>query len=495
MARPLLRRALAAALVIAPALLSASCRDKPEGSTRVLVIGERPQMRDPAQGPIGASDAVLLGNVAQGLVRFDATGQIVPGLAERWNVSDDGLSYIFRIANTDWPGGRKVTAQQVAKILKRLMAQSGDNPLRDSLGAVDDVVAMTDRVIEIRLRSPRPNLLPLLAQPELAISRNGAGTGPFAIAAGRTAAGELHLVRDELGADDEQARREEVILGSGSVQDAVRAFVAGKTDLVLGGTFADLPYPQGEKAAARGLRFDPASGLFGLVPVRSGGLLDNVEVRRLLSQALDREALIDALHVPGLAARATVLEPNLDGMATAMQPDWFATSLTDRRPALTAAAVRLLPTGDQKATLRVLLPDGPGARAVLDRLTADWGAIGIIVERATGLGDADLALVDEVAPSTSAAWFLRRFRCGTVPVCDPAADQLLDAARETAVPAQRYALLAQAAAAIDDAQLFIPLAAPVRWSLVADRVTGFAGNRYARHTLTDLEQKLDSGGS
>ena len=177
------------------------------------------------------------------------------------------------------------------------------------------------------------------------------------------------------------------------------------------------------------------------------------------------------------------------------QPDWFATSLTDRRPALTAAAVRLLPTGDQKATLRVLLPDGPGARAVLDRLTADWGAIGIIVERATGLGDADLALVDEVAPSTSAAWFLRRFRCGTVPVCDPAADQLLDAARETAVPAQRYALLAQAAAAIDDAQLFIPLAAPVRWSLVADRVTGFAGNRYARHTLTDLEQKLDSGGS
>ncbi len=116
-------------------------------------------MRDPAQGPLGASDAVLLGNVAQGLVRFDATGQIVPGLAERWNVSDDGLSYIFRIANTDWPGGSKITAQQVAKILKRLMAQSSDNPLKDSLGAVDDVVAMTDRVIEIQLRSPRPNLL------------------------------------------------------------------------------------------------------------------------------------------------------------------------------------------------------------------------------------------------------------------------------------------------------------------------------------------------
>ena len=38
---------------------------------------------------------------------------------------------------------------------------------------------MTDRVIEIRLIAPRPNLLPLLAQPEFAILRGGEGTGPF----------------------------------------------------------------------------------------------------------------------------------------------------------------------------------------------------------------------------------------------------------------------------------------------------------------------------
>jgi peptide/nickel transport system substrate-binding protein len=29
----------------------------------------------------------------------------------------------------------------------------------------------------------------------------------------------------------------------------------------------------------------------------------------------------------------------------------------------------------------------------------------------------------------------------------------------------------------------------VRWSLVSARVQNFAGNRYARHTLTDLEEK------
>jgi oligopeptide transport system substrate-binding protein len=494
MARLFLRPVLAAALVIAPALLTASCRDKPQGTTHVLVIGAQPQMRDPAQGPLTSSDEVLLANVAQGLVRFDATGQIVPGLAERWNVSDDGLSYIFRIATTDWPGGKKVTAQQVARILKRLIGASS-NPLKDTLGAIDDVVAMTDRVVEIQLRAPRPNLLALLAQPELAISRGGIGTGPFAVVTQRGPQGEYQLVRQEMGSDEEQSRREEVLLGSGSVQDGLRQFATGKADLVLGGTFADLPYALGQKVTARALRFDPASGLFGLVPVRAGGLLDNVEVRRLLSEAIDRGALVDELRVPGLGARATVLEPNLDGMPTAPQPAWFATSLAERRAALTAAAARLLPTGDQKATLRVLIPDGPGAEVLLERLTADWGAIGIVVQRATNVANADLALVDELAPSTSAAWFLRRFRCQQVPVCDPAADQLLDAARETAVPAQRYALLAQAASAIDGAQLFIPLAAPVRWSLVADRIAGFAGNRYARHTLTDLEQRLNAGGN
>jgi peptide/nickel transport system substrate-binding protein len=101
-------------------------------------------------------------------------------------------------------------------------------------------------------------------------------------------------------------------------------------------------------------------------------------------------------------------------------------------------------------------------------------------------------LIDEVAPSPSAAWFVRRFRCGAVPICDPDADQLMDAARQTPVPAQRSALLTQAAAKIDDKQLFIPIAAPVRWSLVSTRVQGFAGNRYARHTLTDLQQQPGS---
>ena len=105
-------------------------------------------------------------------------GNIVGGLAERWNVSDDGMSYIFRLAATKWPDGRKVTAEQVAQLLKRAVGPRSKNPLKDALGAIDDIVAMTDRVIEIRLTAPRPNLLALLAQPDLAILRGRRRHGP-----------------------------------------------------------------------------------------------------------------------------------------------------------------------------------------------------------------------------------------------------------------------------------------------------------------------------
>ncbi len=487
------RRVLSLTLLAGFSLLLGACPQRQEGAVRVTVIGAAAKVRDPAATVLSAPDAVLIGTVGQGLVRFDAAGNIVPGLAERWNVSDDGLSYIFRIASTDWPGGRKITAQQVARILKRSISESSINPLKDTVGAVDDIVAMTDRVIEIRLKAPRPNLLSVLAQPEFAIVRNGTGTGPFQVDPRQGGPGKLRLTREIESADEETTRRDEVALNSEPAQQAIRDFAAGDTDLVLGGTFIDLPYALRVKLPRGSLRFDPASGLFGLIPSRPGSPLDDVGVRQLLSQAIDRDALVDALRVPGLAARTTVLEAGLDGLPNPTPPPWARTALADRRASLAAESARQF--GQEKPTIRVYLADGPGSDILFNRLIIDWGAIGINVERAKNPLASDARIVDSVAPSTSPAWFLRQFRCRVAPLSDAQVDELLGAAREALVPAQRYALLGQAAARIDEMQLFIPLAAPVRWSLVSDRIQGFAGNRYARHTLTDLEQKLNPGTS
>jgi len=489
MRSPVFRRASAAASILIATLALAACQRSDAGETNVVVIGDQLKVVDPASGPLTEPQAVLLANVGQGLVRFDSSGQIIPGLAERWNVTDDGLSYIFRLQSGEWPDGRKVTADQVARLLRRQIASRSSNNLKDTLGAIEEITPMTDRVIEISLTAARPHLLQLLAQPEFAMIRDGQGTGPFQIAK-KSGQGELELERTVSAPDEEETAREQVQLAAKPAQGAVQAFLKGQTDLVLGGTYADLPYARANDLPKNALRFDPATGLFGLVPARSDGPLADLEVRRLLNQAIDRQALVDALNVPGLLPRVTILEPGLDGIANPVQPQWAAVPIDQRRAQLSADANRIF-GGLDKPVIRIELPDAPGAKVVLARIASDWGALGITVEVARPGKPADLKLVDAVAPSTSPAWFLRSFRCGGVAICDPEADELLDGARSASVAEQRNALLAQAAQRMDDQQLFIALAAPIRWSLVSSRVQGFAVNRFANHTLTALQQRPD----
>jgi oligopeptide transport system substrate-binding protein len=476
-------------LAAAAAMSLASCGPAGEEAVDIVVIGKgAPAFTDPATGRLTAPTEVLLLNAAQGLVRFDAHGQIEPGLAERWNVSDDGLSYIFRIAAIDWPDGRAVNARDVARILNRQLRSNSNNSLKDSLGAVSEIVAMTDRVLEVRLRAPRPNLLQLLAQPAFAIVREGQGSGPFRKDAKQDAPGAIALTRTIRIVDDKD-RIEHVHLRSAEAARAIGLFRDGKATLVLGGTFVNLPLVDREARATRNaLRFDPVAGLFGLVPARSGGPLADRQLRDLLNRAIDRDALIAALGVPNLVPRNTLLQGGLEGGATPIAPAWAAQPLAERQAALIAEARTAL-GGDEPTKLAIALPEGPGADILFARLAADWRPLGIELVRA-GKGIAtDLKLIDEVAPSSSPAWFVRNFRCGLVPLCSEDADVAMSSGRDATIAAQRAALLSEAGRMIDEDVLFLPIAAPVRWSLVGDGLPGFAENIFARHPLSGLRDK------
>ena len=144
--------------------------------------------------------------------------------------------------------------------------------------------------------------------------------------------------------------------------------------------------------------------------------------------------------------------------------------------------------GEDGLQLAIALPDGPGADVLLARLTADWQPLGVELVRAGKGVPADLKLVDQVAPSNSPAWFARAFRCGSAPLCSADADKLMDSARDAEIAVQRAAMLAEAGRLIDNDVLFLPIAAPIRWSLVAD-LPGFAENIFARHPLSGLREK------
>ncbi|MEO7814906.1 MAG: ABC transporter substrate-binding protein [Sphingomicrobium sp.] len=480
-------------ILIAALIALGGCTRQDDEALAVVVIGSgNAALADPADGPLSLPRQVLMGNVAQGLVRFDARGQIEPGLAERWNVSDDGLSYVFRIAADKWPDGRSVQARDVARLLTRQLRPASRNPAKDTLGAVQEIVAMTDRVIEIRLSAPRPNLLQLLAQPEFGLTREGLGTGPFQPELRTAAKGAVTLLHVERVVDGpDQRDRVDVIVAPAKA--AIAAFGAGKADLVLGGTFADLPIVRQANIARSAIRFDPVAGLFGLVPTRRTGPLVNPLLRNLLNRAIDRDALVAALAVPGLVPRATLLQAGLEGVGAPSPPDWLATPIAERRPRMTAEAKAIAGSGDP-ISLAIALPDGPGATILFDRLVADWGAIGVTLVRASPDRVADLRLIDVVAPSASPTWFVRSFRCTIVPLCSTEADVAMDSARAAIVADQRAAFVIEANRLIEQQNLFMPLAAPVRWSLVGNRVQGFAENNVARHPLKALGDRLSRDG-
>jgi peptide/nickel transport system substrate-binding protein len=283
---------------------------------------------------------------------------------------------------------------------------------------------------------------------------------------------------DEEVGDEESGASEIVLRGERPALAAAR-FAAGLADLVVGGTAGDLVIPRQAQLPANAMQFEPVDGLFGLQFTSNSGPLADPAVRNALSMAVDREALVDELDVPNIEARFALLSEGNGEVAEPAQPSWRALPLLQRREQ--AAGIVAAAVEDQPLTVRVAMPELPGYRLVFAHLRRDWRAIGVEARRVGPREDADLRLVDAVAPTVQAAWYLRRFSCGASRVCVDEADDLLDSARTAPSAAERRQLLANADALLTAAAPFIPLTSPVRWTLVSTRLTGFQPNLFAQH--------------
>jgi len=466
--------------VLAAALL-AGCAERDEGAIEVSGIGAAPRTVNPNLQPMDAPTAFLMEATGQGLVRFDAAGEIEPALAQSWIVSDDGARFTFRLRRTSWSGGEPVTAQQVVARLRAALSRASRNPLKPVLGAVEDVVAMTDSVLEISLHGPRANFLQLLAHPEMAIVLSGQGTGPYRLAEAAPAAALLTLPRGE---DESEPAAPDILLRGETAARAIARFAEGESDLVIGGTAGDLPAVRAAGLPAARLAFDPVAGLFGLAFTGGAGPLAEPAVRRALAMAIDRQALAAALAVPRLVPRTSLVSPGVQELPAPAQPDWAGAPLPMRRELAAREIAELGP--DIRLRLRVAMPEGPGYRLIFAHLRRDWRLIGVEAERVTANAPADLRFVDSVAPANLPSWYLRHFTCDASRICDPAADKALLAARLAAHSAERQAQFAAADRTLTDLVPFIPLTAPVRWSLVSPRLTGFRPNMFARHPAVEL---------
>lgn len=437
--------------------------------------------RGPSAGPLVVSavsdaDELLSDATAQGLVRFDAAGQVEPGLAGRWIVIDDGTRYIFRLREARWPDGSRVTADQVAASLRARLSPRSGNPLLPYLSAVDQIVAMTPEVLEVRLSRQRPDLLTLFAQPALGVRRRDGGTGPL-----RLVDGLLRPVPDPAPLPEDAERPDlpeaSVRLVAERTALALLRFRSGRSDAVTGGGLADWPLLAAAGLRDRDVRRDPAAGLFGLAVVRRQGFLADPANRRALSAALDRAAITAAV-APGWEAVDRIVPEPLDSAAPPVVPEWSLLTLAERRA---AARARVAGFGEP-VQLAIGLPAGPGATLLWSGIAASLRAVGIQAVRVGPAAPADLRLVDMVAPYDSARWYLAN---ACQPCSAEAADTLL-AARDAPTTTDRSRLIAEADRLLDAEVAFLPLARPLRWSVVGRRATGWQANARSRHPLNRL---------
>jgi ABC-type transport system substrate-binding protein len=435
----------------------------------------------------------MRGATAEGLVALDAAGQVVPAIAERWIVTEDGLSYIFRLRDSTWPGGDPITATDVRERLRQAITRMRGTSLGLDLATVRDIRAMTGRVIEVRLSAPMPDFLRLLAQPEMGLVRNGSGAGPMAMSQdegeGRARLSALPPEARGLPArEDWEDVARPVAVRALSADKAVAAFSRGDVDLVIGGSIVDFPQAEAGPLSRGTIQVDPAIGLLGLTVRRETGLLADPDRREALSMAIDRAALIQSFGLSGWRESSWVVPPEAFPTPLYGADRWNGASIEERRR-VAAARVKAWAGPGREPVVRVALPRGPGSDLLLRRLAEAWAAIGVTTRRAAPGEAADLELRDTLARYPAPGWYLNQFNCrlGTG-LCAPQADALVREALTERDPAKREQLFAEAHAALVEREVYIPLGAPVRWSLVRASIRNYLPNAWGIHPLFPLSQ-------
>lgn len=474
-----------------------ACHSVDNSALDVAVIGEAD---DPFQSGIRLNLAgqLVRASTAEGLVAFDEMGRVIPALADRWIVTDDGQSYIFRLRDGDWPSGEEISAESAKKSLDAALKALKGTALGLDLSGIDEVRVMAGRVIEIRLVRPMPYLLQLLAQPELGLYRSDEGAGPMAM----TRNGDIALLTPidpaKLGLPEVRnwsQRTREIDLRAMGGPEAVQRFNDGDVDLVLGGQVQDFPLTRSVGILRGTIQLDPVIGLFGLQVMNDRGFLADPANREALAMAIDRNRLIAPFGVGGWAPTTRIVTPSLDGDLGTIGERWDEQTLEERR-AVAAARVRAwratsgkgeAPPRPAGPTLKIWLPQGDGSQLLLANLSADFASIGVTLQEAAKIDRADLALVDDTARYPRAAWYLNRLSCSSKRgLCSEEADARVVEASTAGTAAERAALLTEAEAELTAANVFIPFGSPIRWSLVRGSVDGFAANAWGWHPLMPL---------
>jgi len=173
------------------ATAAASAAPKMGGELRFQLLRDSTTGYDPAlttESTVFSIDSAIFDTVAE----INPDGTIVPSLAESWTLSQDGLTYTFKIrTGVKFHNGRAMTADDVKYTIDRLRDPATKSPRTTLFAPLASVDAPDATTVVIRLKEPYAPLLAALADitagivPKEVVAaqgdlhKNPVGTGPF----------------------------------------------------------------------------------------------------------------------------------------------------------------------------------------------------------------------------------------------------------------------------------------------------------------------------
>ncbi len=255
--------------------------------------------------------------VFAGLIDFDDKGAIVPDLAESYELSKDGTTYTFHLrSGVLFHDGNELFARDVVRSIERALHADTPNPFASFFRRIegfDDfqnkktphlvgATAPDDRTVVIHLSEPDATMLPLLALTNLrpVCANAGAtysdtwlpcGAGPFKLEAGGWDRGRsVTIVRnkDYFRKGLPYLDRVTMLFNVNPVSQALR-FRRGEIDI-----FRDISNGVGlqwlrDPRWKDNLFYEPPHSMGGFAMNTEMAPFDNVEVRRAVASAVNRE--------------------------------------------------------------------------------------------------------------------------------------------------------------------------------------------------------------
>ena len=248
---------------------------------------------------ISAGTKEVLFNIFEGLVKLDPDGNLVAAVAESYQISNDGMVYTFTLREgVKFHDGSPVTAEDVVYSIKRsagmLEPKDPTVVVESALSVISDVIATSERTIEIRLKQEETELLPYLTCSIVPkdydkLDTKPIGTGPFKFVS-YTPLQSIVLEKND-----------EYYVKGVPYLDRVTFKISSNTDAAFmelqAGTIDILPYITDSQASQlpKGYHLEagPMNLIQGLFINNKVAPFDNKLVRQALCHAIDRQAVID----------------------------------------------------------------------------------------------------------------------------------------------------------------------------------------------------------